>query len=277
MAFDEVRPTSEARRGMATNRTAIREGDRQARRLEDELRELRLRASLTQSTVGQAPGVHRTVISRLEGGNPRVSLAIRFRTAALVGADLRLSAYAQSGPMIRDTAQARLVEAMLESIDPRWSRTLETPLPGLDRRSVDLRLDGTAGIVLCEVESRVGSLEEIIGELHGKRDAVGSTSGWPIHVVLVLPRIRHHLEIVRHHPRTIEAVFPMPSDEVAAALADVEIPWTGDGIQWAAVATTRASAGRSAGPNAAAPPRRQLAAIEPRNVGPSLAPRTVGR
>jgi DNA-binding XRE family transcriptional regulator len=264
MAFDEVRPTSEARRGMATNRTAIREGDRQARRLEDELRELRLRASLTQSTVGQAPGVHRTVISRLEGGNPRVSLAIRFRTAALVGADLRLSAYAQSGPMIRDTAQARLVEAMLESIDPRWSRTLETPLPGLDRRSVDLRLDGTAGIVLCEVESRVGGLEEIIRELHGKRDAIGSTSGRPIHVVLVLPRSRHHLEIVRHHPRTIEGGFPMPSDDVAAALADVEIPWTGDGILWAAVATTRASAsrqpattrasaGRSAGPNAAAP------------------------
>jgi DNA-binding XRE family transcriptional regulator len=81
---------------MATNRTAIREGDRQARRqasrLGDELRELRLRASLTQSTVGQALGVHRTVISRLEGGDPRVSLAIRFRTAALVGADLRLSA-----------------------------------------------------------------------------------------------------------------------------------------------------------------------------------------
>ena len=77
---------------MATNRTAIREGDRQARRLGDELRELRLRASLTQSTVGQALGVHRTVISRLEGGDSRVSLAIRFRTAALVGADLRLSA-----------------------------------------------------------------------------------------------------------------------------------------------------------------------------------------
>jgi transcriptional regulator with XRE-family HTH domain len=237
---------------MATNRLAMREGDRQARRqairLGEEFAALRLRADLTQAAVGRALGVDRTMISRLELGDPRVGLLTRFRVAALLGADLRLSAYTRSGPLIRDTAQARIVEAVLAGIDRRWKRTVEAPVPGADRRSIDLRLDGPAGVILCEVESRVGSLEEIVRELHSKRDAVRSTrgviSGSPIRVVLILPRTRHHLEIVRHHPKTIEAAFSMPSAAVAAALQDAAIPWTGDGILWSKVAT-RPAQGRS--------------------------------
>jgi len=229
---------------MPANRIAIREGDRQARRqaarLGDELTELRLRAGLTQSAVGRALEVDRTVISRLERGDPRVGLPIRYRAAALLGADLRLSAYARSGPLIRDAAQARIVESVLAGVDQRWRRTVEAALPGLDRRSVDLRLDGPAGVVLCEVESRVGSLEEIIRELHSKRDAfritTDATAGPPIRAVLILPRTRHHLAIVSHHPITIQAAFPMRSDAVAAALGDVNVPWTGDGILWTRVA-----------------------------------------
>jgi transcriptional regulator with XRE-family HTH domain len=218
---------------MATNRTAIREGDRQARRqatrLGDELAALRLRAGLTQAVVSRALGIDRSVVSRLERGDPQVGLPIRFRVAALLGANLRLGAYAQSGPPIRDTAQARIVELILAGIDQRWRQTVEASLPGQDRRSVDLRLDGPAGTVLCE-------LEEIIRELHSKRDAfraaIGASNGRPIYLVLVLPKTRHHLEIVRHHPATIQAVFPMPSVAVASALADSNRPWTGDGILW---------------------------------------------
>ena len=174
------------------------------------------------------------MISRLELGDPRVGFTTRFRVAALLGADLKLSAYTRSGPLIRDMVQARIVEAILAWIDRRWRRTVEAHVQGADRRSIDLRLYGPAGVVLCEVESRVGSLEEIIRELHAKRDAVRASqrpTGEPsIHVVLILPRTRYHLEIVRQHPRTIEAAFPMPSAAIEAALKDVTIPWTGDGI-----------------------------------------------
>lgn len=229
---------------MPTNRMAIREGDRQARRqaarVGDELAELRLRAGVTQAGIGRALGIDRTVISRLERGDPQVGLPIRFRVAAVLGADLRLSAYARSGPQIRDTAQARIVEAVLARIDRHWQRTVEAAVPGSDRRSVDLRLDGPPGIILCEVESRVGSLEAIIRELHAKRDAVRTAtsagSGQPIRAVLILPRTRHHLELVRHHPETIQAAFPMPSGAVAGALADVNLAWSGDGILWAGIA-----------------------------------------
>ena len=95
---------------MSTNRLAIREGDRQARRqstrLGDELHELRRRSGLTQAAIGRALGVDRTLISRLERGDPRVGIRIRFGVAAVLGADLRMTAYANSGPLIRDAAQA---------------------------------------------------------------------------------------------------------------------------------------------------------------------------
>ncbi len=242
---------------MPTNRLAIWEGDRQARRqatrLGDELVALRMRAGLTQAAVGRALGVDRSMISRLEAGDPRVGLTTRFRVAALLGAELKLSAYTRSGPLIRDTAQAPIVEAILATSDRRWRRTVEAHVPGADRRSIDLRLDGPAGVILCEVESRVGSLEEMIRELHAKRDAVRAAQpaavgaaqqpagGPPIHVVLVLPRSRHHRQIVRDHPSTIGAAFPMPSAAIEAALKDVTVAWTGDGILWTAVAARPAS------------------------------------
>jgi transcriptional regulator with XRE-family HTH domain len=222
------------------------EGDRQARkqavRLGDELSALRRRSSLTQAEISRAVGVDRTVISRLERGDPRVGLPIRFRVAAVLGADLRLSAYVNSGPLLRDTAQAQIVETVLAGVDRRWRATVEAPIGGLDRRSIDLRLDGPMCTVLCEVETRVGSLEEMIRELHSKRDAVrgslasGRRAGIPIHAVLILPRTRHHQAILREHPRTIEAAFPMPSEAIAAVLRDATMPWIGDGILWARVA-----------------------------------------
>jgi transcriptional regulator with XRE-family HTH domain len=231
---------------VVTNRIAIREGDRQARRqsirLGDELSALRRRSGITQAAVGRALGVDRTMISRLERGDPRVGLPIRFRVAAVLGADLRLSAYANSGPLIRDAAQARILEAVLAAVDRRWKRTVEASVPGFDRRSIDLRLDGPADVVLCEVESRVGSLEESIRELHAKRDAVRASlafdprAGFPIRAVLILPRTQHHRTIVREHPRTIEAAFPMPSDAISRSLQDIDRPWAGDGILWAPVA-----------------------------------------
>src|SRR5579862_379624 len=251
---------------VATNRIAMREGDRQARRqairLGEELGALRRRAGLTQAAIGRALGVDRTLISRLERGDPRVNLRVRFHVAAVLGADLRLSAYANSGPLIRDAAQARIIEAFLATIDRRWRRFVEAPLPGLDRRSIDLRLDGPTVSVISEVETRVGSLEEIIRELHSKRAALrsalagGPRADLPIHAVLVLPRTRHHQAIVREHPRTIQAAFPMGAEAVAGALLDAARTWIGDGILWVRATTALApKPARGQAPDTLGPPR----------------------
>ena len=61
---------------MAIRREALWNGDRElrrtARRFGDEFRTLRLRAGVTQAAVARAIGVDRSVICRLEGGDPGV-------------------------------------------------------------------------------------------------------------------------------------------------------------------------------------------------------------
>jgi transcriptional regulator with XRE-family HTH domain len=224
---------------MPVNRKALDEAERslrrQSTRAADELRSLRLRAGLSQAAVARELGVARSVVTRLEAGDPGITLRTRFRIATVLGADLRLNVYAGSGALIRDAAQAGIVEHILARADMRWRRTVEAAVPGPAHRSVDLRLDGPEATILIEVESHLGSLEEIVRELHSKREAVAGAAlgdGPPIHVVLCLPRTRHHESIVSAHPRTIAAAFPASSSAIEAAIQDVSLPWPGDGILW---------------------------------------------
>jgi transcriptional regulator with XRE-family HTH domain len=222
---------------MPVNRKALGEAERslrrQSTRAADELRSLRLRAGLSQAEVAREIGVARSVVTRFEAGDPGITLRTRFRVSTALGAELRLNVYAGSGALIRDAAQAGIIESILAGADVRWRRTVEATVPGPGNRSVDLRLIGPYAIVLIEVESRLGSLEEIVRELHSKREAVAAANprdGPPIHVVLCMPRTRHHESIVSAHPRTIAAAFPASSSAIEAAIRDMSIPWPGDGI-----------------------------------------------
>lgn len=230
---------------MAVNRKALGEAERhlrrQSTRAADELRSLRLRAGLTQAAIAREVGIARSVVTRLEAGDPGITLRTRFRVATVLGADLRLTAYSQSGPLIRDTAQSAIMEEILGVANPSWRRRLEAPIPGPGRRSVDLLLAGGADRILIEVETHLSSLEEIIRELHAKRQGLiagrePSGAGFVerrVHVVLAVPATRHHRSIVAAHPRIIAAAFPIPSRDLEEALARGPTePWPGDGILW---------------------------------------------
>ncbi len=210
---------------------------RQSLRAAEELQALRVRAGISQAAVAIEVGVARSVISRLEQGDPTIVLRTRFRVATILGADLRLTAYAGSSPLIRDAAQAWIVERLLEITDRRWRPGVEAAIPGAGRRSVDLMLRGPEDLVLIEVETRLSSIEEIIRELHSKRQAIaGSSDTGPvrrsIHVVLVLPRTHRNRSVTGPHPKLIGTAFPVPTTALKRALADASLRWPGDGILW---------------------------------------------
>ncbi len=221
---------------MPIRREAIYDGDRElrrtARRFGEDFRQLRLRANATQAAVGDAVGVDRSVITRIERGDTNVSAAIRSRACALLGADFRLQLYPERAAMLVDEAQARIVERLLRLRDQRWRPTVEAPVPGPWRRSVDVRLDHGLDVVLMEIESRVLRLEQLVRELHGKRDAVAAAEpARRVHVVLVLPPTHHHRDLVREHSEVVRAAFPVPPGPLRDALERGE-PWPGDGILW---------------------------------------------
>lgn len=227
----------------ATNtisRSAIHEGDRQLRRtcvrFGEEFREIRLRAGVSQAAVARAVGVARSVICRVEQGDPNVSPRIRARAAAVLGADIRISIYPEAAPLIHDAAHAGIVESLLQLSHPRWHVTVEAPVPGPGRRSSDIRLDQALDTVVIEVESHVRALEAIIREGAEKRIAVAATMSPDrrIHVVLVLPPTRHHKALVAAHPRIVATAYPASSEALRFALTDPVAPWPGDGILWLA-------------------------------------------
>lgn len=222
------------------SRAAINGGDRQLRRtcmrFGEEFREIRLRAGVSQAAVARAIGIARSVICRIEQGDPDVSPRLRARGAAVLGADFRVSIYAEAAPLIHDAAHARIVEAVLELSHPRWLATIESPVPGPGRRSSDIRLDHGLDTVLIEVESRIRALEAIIREGTEKRAAVASTVGPDrrIHVVLVVPPTRHHKALLAAHPRIVATAFPASQDALWLALTGPAAAWPGDGILWLA-------------------------------------------
>jgi transcriptional regulator with XRE-family HTH domain len=221
---------------MSVRRQAIWQGDRELRRtcarFGEEFRAIRLRAGVSQAAVARAIGVDRSQISRLESGNVDVGNAIRARAAEVLGADFRLQLYAERTPMLHDAAHARLIERLVAIRHPSWRVTLEAPVPG-GRRSVDVRLDREGDHVLGEVESHVGRFEEVVRALHGKRDALAPLVPGRLHVLLVLPRTRHHQTIVQNLPLSVRAAFPVESGTLREAI-EQGLPWPGDGILWLA-------------------------------------------
>jgi len=223
---------------MTVRREAIHDGDRQLRRnaarFGDDFRELRLRIGVTQAAIARSIGVDRSVIARIERGDPSVSNAIRARACSVLGADFRIALYPERTPMIFDAAHGRIIERFLELRHRRWRTTLEAPIPGPGRRSVDIQLASGIDIALFEVESRARRMEQLVRELHGKREAVQMLHAGRarVHVVLVLPPTRHHQALVRALTATVRAAFPVPSTELRRALESPVGPWPGDGILW---------------------------------------------
>ena len=223
---------------MTVRREAIHAGDRElrrtARRFGEEFREVRLRIGVSQSAVARAIGIDRSVICRMERGDPGVGVAIRARACACLGADFRLQLYQERAPMIYDAAHARIVDRVLAERHRRWRATVEAPIPGLGRRSVDIRLDSRGDIVLAEVESHARRLEEIIRKLHEKQHALATDVGsrHRVHVLLVLPPTRHHQALVRAFGQTLASAFPIRSGVIREALASADLPWPGDGLLW---------------------------------------------
>lgn len=226
-------------RAAAVRREAVRSGMRrlrqQTQRNGEQLRNLRLRANVSQAAVARAIGVDRSVISRLEAGDPSVGLATRFVAGELLGAEIALSTFSVDSPRIYDRAHARLVERLVRAAHEQWQIQPEAPVPGPGRRSVDLRIDGPEDIVLCEVESKLHRVEEIVRECTSKANDIAATAnGRRVHVVLVLPPTRHNRAVVEAARETLRHVFPHGSPELLAALTGGG-PWPGSGILWLGV------------------------------------------
>lgn len=232
---------------MAITQASIRrDSERRMRRLRlyvgEEIRRLRLDASLTLTDLGTATGIDRSHLARIEAGVATPSLEALVAIGVALGADLSLRYFAGAGPRLVDRFQAPMVEAFLQRLDPRWAVRLEVPVLAPARGIVDAALieKASAVAIASEFQSEFRRVEQQIRWNAEKADGLAnklaeesaSGSAPVVSRLLVLRSTTTTREIARSYEATLRAAYPARTADVVAALTTPTCPWPGPGIAW---------------------------------------------
>ncbi|HEY8922628.1 MAG TPA: helix-turn-helix transcriptional regulator [Candidatus Limnocylindria bacterium] len=193
-------------------------GERLARQLTAEWRELRLGAGVSQSAVSQTVGISRSAYARLERGEATEIGVVRAAivTAAL-GGDLSVKVY-PGGPPIRDAGHVALLAMLDARVSGRWRVTHEAPVQAGDGRAWDRRLDGPVSIGL-EAEVALRDLQALERRMQRKKEDSGVTR-----MILLVRGTRRNREVLRELLPSVRGTFPLGSRELLRALADGRDP-----------------------------------------------------
>jgi transcriptional regulator with XRE-family HTH domain len=213
------------------------------RSLGDEIRQLREDAGLTRLAVARAAGVADPYLGRIEDGGQHPSNETLVRVGLVLGADLRVRLYPNTGPLIRDRHQARMLEALLEAVDPRWHPFTEVAVQRPSRGWIDALLHEQRErlAVATELQSELRRLEQLIRWSAAKASSLPSWEGWErlgqeprIERLLIVRRTRATRTIAAEFGQQLWAAYPAHPDDALAALIGTA-PWSGPALVWAVV------------------------------------------
>ena len=217
------------------------------RRLGLEIRRLRLDAGLSVRTVAVAAGIDHGYLSQIETGQREPSFAVLIAIGRILGADLSVHLYPNTGPAIHDRIQAPMGEAVLRMAGPRWKRLIEVAVRRPARGFIDIVLVKPVepAIVAVELHSDLRRIEQQVRWAAEKADSLSSADAWPMVVASMdqVPRVSRLL-VLRSTPRTrtlarefaatLGSAYPSPASEVFTSLTG-NARWPGDGLLWCRV------------------------------------------
>src|SRR4051794_31251245 len=171
---------------MASPRTiaaARRVAGRLPHGLGGDVRRLREDAGLNRAALAAEAGVDLTYLGRIEDGLAKPSFETYARLAAALGSDLAALLYPNTGPAIRDRHQARILEALINKLHPRWRAYPEVAVRPPARGWIDIVLhDKSAGsLVAVEIQSVLPRLEQL---LRWSAEKAASLPSWEGHAQL---------------------------------------------------------------------------------------------
>ena len=128
-----------------------------------------------------------------------------------LGADLSIRLYPNTGPIVRDHIQARIVEELLRIAHPRWRRMTEVPVykPARGRIDVVFHDPQPAQVIATEVHSQVRRLEQQLGWARMKAESLPSADFWrfadspTVGQLLVIRSTRATRELARRFEATL--------------------------------------------------------------------------
>ena len=231
----------------------IRERQEAARRaIGRELRRARLDQNVSLRALGAAVGLDPSHLARAEAGKAALSHDALVATAAGLGRDVSLRLFESTAPLVRDRIQARMFEALLTPLAPRWTPRLEVAVYRPVRGVIDIVLQDRlfGDLVTGEGHSRLHTVEGQLRWAGEKADSLPSARGWPwadapgaptAGRLLLLRSCAEMHELVRMLPAVFAAAYPGDTKQAVAALTGPDERWPGSAIVWVKVdgATTR--------------------------------------
>jgi transcriptional regulator with XRE-family HTH domain len=198
----------------------------------EQIRDPREERGLSLRELSAGAGVHPSVISRAETGEANLTLESLAMLATGLGAEASLRLYPATGPRLRDHLQVRMIETLLERLDPGWRARLEVPVYRPVRGVIDLVLSNPAAAVIAagEAHSEIRRAERQLRWAAEKAEALPSAGGWPwmtdrprVCRLLLLRSTAGTRGLVRDAPHVFAAAYP------GASAAAVESLVTGGG------------------------------------------------
>ena len=189
--------------------------------------------------MADAAGIDFGFLAQVERGVREPSISALAAIAEALGADLSVRLYPNTGPLVRDNIQARIVEELLRIAHTRWRRYTEVPVYRPARGRVDTVLhDPVASVIVAsEVHSQLKRLEQQLGWARMKAESLPSADFWrftdgpTVGQLLVIRSTRATRELARRFEATLASAYPASVAEVFAALTGAGT-WPGDGLLW---------------------------------------------
>ncbi len=208
-----------------------------------ELQRVRQDENISLRRLGDTVGIDPGHLSRVESGARAASLDALVAAAAGLGHDVSVRLFPATGPRVRDHVQARMIEAVLDALHPRWIARLEVAVYRPVRGVIDLVLQDreTGDLVAAEAHSALHAVERQLRWAGQKADALPSARGWPwsdrsepprIGRLLILRSCRALRELAATVPQTFATAYPASTAAAAKALTAGTTAWPGDAIMW---------------------------------------------
>ena len=204
---------------------------------------------ITKAALARTAGVDAAFLGRIEEGREYPSLETYLRLAVVLGADLSIRLYPNTGPAIRDRLSAPMLEALLGMLDGRWGPATEVAVRTPSRGWIDAVLHDRRArtIVATELQSELRRLEQQIRWHAEKAASLPSWGGWQrlgeapeISRLLIVRRTRATRSVAQEFAQQLQVAYPAHPDDALAALTTPTTPWPGAAMLWADVSGSRA-------------------------------------
>jgi len=216
-----------------------------ARAIAGDLRRLIDDTGATPAAIARAARVSPDMVGMVLSARRNASLRILARIALALGCELSVRLTPGAGIPIHDRVQARMVEAFLADLHPRWRPLPEVPVRTPARGSIDLVLADGVDLVLvaCEFQSQLRRPEQALRWSNEKAEALRQTDVYAmasssspgvrpaVRRVLVVRSTVATRAVVRELPALFTAAYPAPPAAAVDALRS-GTDWPGDSLLW---------------------------------------------